>query len=336
MDERVAKLAMKKKIIQRSPEWFAVRETLITASSAASLLIKDSTIDPYLKEYNLEDTFLKNKKCCNPYSSKIQFILDKVTPKRFKGSVATYHGQKYEDVASDLYRNKYNTEILDFGILKHEEHSWLGASPDGITPSGVMLEIKCPYRRKITGIPPLYYWIQVQLQLEVCDLELCDFAEFEFTEFETSEEFLDDTTINSTVFHKGAVVSIHKLDSENNVILGESVHVYPPRKFLDDTKEIVKWTNEQTKQLEIEAEEYTRVEALYWKVFDLSVLRINRNKEWFQSVKPVFEKAWNEICFYKKADNYKYLLSSVNPVADLDGGTLHLELENTCILSDTD
>lgn len=337
MDPRVAKLVMKKKIEQRSREWYYIRGNLITASSASNLLIKDDTCDPYIQEYNLQDIFLKDKKCCNPYSSKTQFILDKVTSPKFKGSVATYHGQKYEDVVSDIYRNKFNTEIIDFGIIQHETYSWLGASPDGITPDGIMIEIKCPYRRKITGIPPLYYWIQVQLQLEVCDLDACDFIEYEFAEFGTQEEFLDDKTLDANIFHKGAIISIHKLDDGENIIVGESKYIYPPKNILDNSEKIVEWVRVNTLKLSEEnISNNFKIEANFWKVIDFSNVRILRNKKWFNSVRPVFEKAWNEITYYKKGDNYKHLLSSIQEISDLDGKVLHLNLQNHCILSDND
>ena len=181
MDQKVLKLIRKKQYAQRSEEWYKVRKNLITASSAASCLIRDiKTCESYVKEYRLEEIFDYNNKCCNPYSTKKQYFLDKSGyGSQFKGNIATFWGQKYESVVTDLYSNKFNKDVLEFGLIIHDnpEYSWLGASPDGITPDGVMIEIKCPFRRKITGIPPMYYWIQVQLQLEVCDLEYCDFVE---------------------------------------------------------------------------------------------------------------------------------------------------------------
>jgi len=339
MDPRVAKLVMKKKVEQRSPEWYQIRSNLITASSASNLLIRDDTCDYYIKEYNLQNVFLKNKKCCNPYGSKNQYILDKVTSPKFKGSVATYHGQKYEDVVCDIYRNKYNTEIIDFGIIQHEKYSWLGASPDGITPDGVMIEIKCPYRRKITGIPPLYYWIQVQLQLEVCDLDECHFVEYEFTEFETEEEFRDDTTLETNCFNKGAVLALHKVDKDMTILVGESEYIYPPKEILDDTEKIIEWVRYKKSYLDnlVNEKEYINqpiVQVNFWKVSDFSIIKIDRNKDWFNSVRPVFEKAWNEILYYKKNDNYKHLLGNIQ--TNLNGGVLHLNLENQCMLSDSE
>ncbi|RPJ65177.1 MAG: hypothetical protein EHM20_17905, partial [Alphaproteobacteria bacterium] len=172
IDPRVRKLIRKPQLKQLSPEWFRARPGLITASSAAVLLKRDSgTCDPYIEEYDLHDIFDKNDRCCNPYSTKTQYFLDKCQGSKFKGNVATYWGQKYEPVVTDIYSKVNNIQVLEFGLLVHDTIDYIAASPDGITTEGIMLEIKCPFRRKITGIPPLYYWIQVQLQLEVCDLD---------------------------------------------------------------------------------------------------------------------------------------------------------------------
>ena len=46
--------------------------------------------------------------------------------------------------------------------------------------NGRMLEIKCPYSRVINGIVPDNYEVQMQIQLEVCDLEICDFCKLEY------------------------------------------------------------------------------------------------------------------------------------------------------------
>ena len=45
-----------------------------------------------------------------------------------------------------------------------------------------MVEIKNVVSREITGIPVTKYWIQTQIQMEVCDLEECDFVETKFKE----------------------------------------------------------------------------------------------------------------------------------------------------------
>jgi hypothetical protein len=101
-------------------------------------------------------------------------------------------GNKYESVAVLIYEYRNNVKVLEFGCLKHPFINFLGASPDGITEDGIMLEIKCPSTREITGIPPPYYWCQVQGQLEVCELDRCDFLECKIKEYDGEEEYLND------------------------------------------------------------------------------------------------------------------------------------------------
>ena len=86
-------------------------------------------------------------------------------------------GVKYEEVAVMIYEQRNSMKVFEYGCIPHPVYDFIGASPDGITDSGIMLEIKCPSSRKITGVIPSYYWCQVQTQLEVCELDRCDFLE---------------------------------------------------------------------------------------------------------------------------------------------------------------
>ena len=47
--------------------------------------------------------------------------------------------------------------------------------------------------RDITGIPKEEYWVQMQVQLETCDLEYCDFFETRFKEYVTADQYYEDT-----------------------------------------------------------------------------------------------------------------------------------------------
>ena len=42
------------------------------------------------------------------------------------------------------------------------------------------------------------YWIQMQIQMEVCNLNECDFLETRFIEYENETEFLNDGTFRYT------------------------------------------------------------------------------------------------------------------------------------------
>ena len=99
-------------------------------------------------------------------------------------------GVKYEPVATMFYEHLNNLKIVEFGLIPHPKLSVFGASPDGITdidsPPGLvgrMLEIKCPPKREFTHEVPKHYWMQMQGQLEVCDLEECDFLQVKIEEY---------------------------------------------------------------------------------------------------------------------------------------------------------
>ena len=92
-----------------------------------------------------------------------------------------------------------NVELFEFGSIPHPELHMVSASPDGITPKGVMIEIKVPIKRHITGIPPIYYWIQMQQQMQVCNLDRVDFVECKITEYLNKNDFLKDRKNNSDI-----------------------------------------------------------------------------------------------------------------------------------------
>jgi putative phage-type endonuclease len=274
---------------QRSEGWHKQRNKVITASSAADLLKRDNTCDPYIEEFNLFNEFKKDNRCCNPYSSTKDYIIKKcnIGPS-FKGNFATNWGVKYEPVATKIYEFKKNTTIIEFGLLNHPNIEWLAASPDGITPDGTMLEIKCPYSRNISGIPPLYYWIQVQLQLEVTDLEVCDFEECRFSEYLSETSYLNDSKDSETDYlskdnkMKGIIGIVKNIKNEYEFI-------YPSlNKSLKNMKKEI--NNCKSKTIE---------NYVYWKLEVYSCIPIKRSRIWFNSVKNIFQSKWTEILEYR-------------------------------------
>ena len=154
---RVQELLKIPQFEQRTPEWFQQRENAITASDIPTVLGENS----YKTPWNL----LVDK--CN------------ANPKPFVGNTATRWGNHYEDIAIERYSERYHKKVLSFGLLLHPKYNWLGGSPDGITTDGILLEVKCPLKRKIVmGEVPHHYLSQVLLNLEICDLEIAHFIEF--------------------------------------------------------------------------------------------------------------------------------------------------------------
>ena len=139
---------------QRSQEWLDLRDEMITASDIASA-IGD-----------------------NRYESVDAFIKKKVLKTKWAGNAATAHGTLLEPMVRDLYDARTGRKSHEIGLVRHREHHWLGASPDGVTEDGLLIEIKCPLTRKIEPKVPKHYLPQVQLQLEITDLEECDFVQY--------------------------------------------------------------------------------------------------------------------------------------------------------------
>ena len=93
-------------------------------------------------------------------------------------SIATCHGNKYEDEARLLFSKRYNLETWEIGLFQHPEYAWLGGSPDGIAENGYLIEIKCPLTREITHSIPEWYYPQVQICMEILNRPACYFIQY--------------------------------------------------------------------------------------------------------------------------------------------------------------
>lgn len=304
----VINLSKLKQYKQREPEWYAAREKMISASDMASV-------------------FNRNK-----YKSKKQLLKDKVLQdSTFTGNKFTKHGQKYEDVASIIYQNRNNYNVIEFGLLIHPLYSFVGASPDGITHNGRMLEIKCPYSRVINGIVPDNYEVQMQIQLEVCDLEVCDFCEIRICSYDTLEEYLEDyyednidIPINCNKLEKGLIIG-----AKNNID-DEYIYFYPKPYMLQHNSLLFKWRDETEFLLK---SKYNYVNICYWYLTEYSCVEVKRNKEWFDNNIHIIKEFWDEIEYYR--DNIE-LFKSLQPKKRQkknDSEVNNYKL-NTCIIDD--
>lgn len=244
---------------QRSAEWFKMREDCVSASSWGQALgfvpYKDSTPN--------------------------MLIRSKVAPETMPpfDETHTRWGVKYEEVATRTYEAKVGIPVDEFSLIVHPKYKFLGASPDGIRPDGVMLEIKCPPKRVITGVPPIYYWIQMQGQLEVCDLEMCDFLECKITEFNTEDEFwLCDNEM------KGIVSNFVNEDGK------ESFGYYTIPFKADGSEE---WIKEEQSKPNFHS-------VSFWQIEKYSCVPVFRDREWFAEALPKLEEFWNKVLHHRK------------------------------------
>jgi len=262
--------------VQRTPEWYLFRHNLITASNAYKAFESQSTLNQLIYE-----------KCQPLKMNDDKFSMVNVN--------STFHwGQKYEPLSVLLYEHIYNTKIEDFGCIQHNTYKFLGASPDGINVDqksplyGRMLEIKNIVNREITGIPKKEYWIQTQLQMEVCDLDECDFLETKFTEYLNFSEFCNDGKEKT---EKGEFKGIIMYFTSKE---GRPFYIYKPLQITDYT-EIDNWEEQMIEKYESSEHNMLWIKNHYWKLEKLSCVLILRNKKWFQDNIVQLEKVWNII-----------------------------------------
>lgn len=156
---RTAALLGRPQYVQRTAEWFEARRDMLTASDVAAAL----GIKPYPSyRGNIRQELLRKKVANKPLVS--MFLT---------------HGQRYEDDARDLMASAMGEVCYDVGLVRHPDVPWLGASPDGVTRSGKLVEIKCPLKRTIEpGVVPHHYYPQIQIQMEVADVDSTIFVQY--------------------------------------------------------------------------------------------------------------------------------------------------------------
>jgi putative phage-type endonuclease len=245
---------------QRSEEWHTFRNGMITASEIYKLFASEKAIQ----------TFIENK----------------VNVKKYKSGRSCLHGIMFEPLARELYELQNNVKVYEYGCIKHQEISHLGASPDGICIEGNpelygrLVEIKCPTTRVINGIVPTEYAIQVQLQLEVLNMEECDYCEFKFQEFASKEQYFQ-----SEVKEKGITLSI---TDEN----GESLHIHS--NFAIEGNAAEEWIATQT-ELVLQHSNVHLNKIYYWHVNQFHCKTIRRNRAFFNMIKDHVQAVWERI-----------------------------------------
>lgn len=251
---------------QRTKEWYEYRQNHLTASSLWKIFSTKSA----------QNQLILSK--CQP-----------INPDKYKNVSLTsplHWGQKYEEVSVKFYEHKFNVNIDEFGCIPHKKLDFLAASPDGIVTTsnnnkyGRMIEIKNVVSRKLTGIPKMDYWVQMQIQMEVCNLDHCDFLETKFIEYDNIIDFDKDGTFTESndKKYKGVILRFERKD-------GTTYYKYPPWGISHEMFNI--WFNDNVN------DEF--IEKKYWKLDDYSLVYVPRNKLWFNSIVNKLEKFWKII-----------------------------------------
>lgn len=240
---------------QRTTEWYEMRKNMLTASDTYNAIIQSKTL-------------VKNKA--------------KKTVFHIKAAALTW-GIMFEPVATKIYSKIHNDmKIYDFGVIRSQDKDidFYGASPDGITELGVMLEIKCPISRKIKENDiKKCYMAQIQGQMAVCQLSDCDFSEFEFEKIDNIEDFLQltDKYVGIIVVDKD-----DDLNFKHYTELGLSpLECYISILSLDNTD----------------------CNFIYWKLRKMQIQRVTFDaKQWEEYYKPKIKDFWEAVNNYEDSD----------------------------------
>ena len=134
-------------IEQGTPEWLAWRKTIITATEASAIMGSNPWVTPY-----------------KAWQRKLGLIPEQVSNEKME------KGKRLEPLARAQYIKETGIDVKPC-CVQSTEYNFLGASLDGITPAGNVLEIKCGgldlHNMAMHGFIPEYYQDQIQHQLLV-------------------------------------------------------------------------------------------------------------------------------------------------------------------------
>ena len=107
-------------VIQKSPEWFAIRSLKMTASHAQAIATAGKGLESYTDEMLAEH-----------FSSATKEIFS---------NEHTERGNELEATARDIYSLENDVEVSEVGFIEHSEY--VGCSPDGLVGEKGGIEIK--------------------------------------------------------------------------------------------------------------------------------------------------------------------------------------------------
>ncbi len=300
---------------QRSPEWYADRNNLLTASTiyAACGLAG-------IAKYN-EIIFSKLDIDYAPeFKSHPEMRMNPMI-----------HGTICECISKSIYEIRNQVYVKEYGCIKHDTHPFIGASPDGIVINvfddtdqtqlmylGRMIEIKNPTSRMIEDtIKPEYEYQMIQQQ-EVCDLPICDFLETKINrefypnihamlsdkfvlESAMGEENTPTVEFNHNIplqnlaadgFEKGALLHFRKRGEDRDSHVGELYPITIPY----ERDNILEWISAVRTKYATENAGYEYVGIYFWKLMEYSIKTVRRNRQkWDDFILPALTKCNAEI-----------------------------------------
>lgn len=153
---------------QRTAPWYAARRGRLTASNMGALL----GVSKWTPR---------------------QVAYERVTGKaKFVSNEAMAYGAAHEQDGVNAYQILTGNKVDQAGLWTHPDHSWIAGSPDGLIGVDGLIEVKCPFYKRVPHQEvPTDYFVQMQVCMACTIRSYCDFVSW--TE-------LSDTTIHRVKF----------------------------------------------------------------------------------------------------------------------------------------
>jgi len=267
---------------QRSEEWLNQRKNLLTASDLASALNKG--------KFSSRSALLKKKAEARQPPVVSDSPVTAAVGGGFKNPAMSW-GTMFEPMIARIY-SEMNQDITlyEFGLVQHPTLSCFGASPDGITELGKMVEIKCPWRREIKiGEVPEHYMLQIQGQLAVCGLDECDYIEVIMEDIPDEETYYRLVDTKETHGH-GVII---ELQTSQDQITNDQRYEYSPAKLTP--RKAYRWAKKTIQQW-IDKDPGVNVMRLRpWKMKTMNLVPVTFDAAQWESIVPQIQQFWKEV-----------------------------------------
>jgi len=276
-------------IEQCTKEWYDIRKTCLTASDLGEAISKNNNLLAKKKA----GVFIDNTNFQN------------VPPLKW--------GNMFEDMAVRCYRQlNNNIKIHIFGIIQNKSIKNFGASPDGISDLGIMVEIKCPYSRTIKKdvIPEKYYY-QMQGQLAVCNLKECDYVECNFKTFNNNEDYFnfikDKNYVNKNF---GVIAEYYDNDKQKYYYLYSD-------EFLSKEDSLSNIEAQVTEVKNMDKNNLQFIKLTRWALEEIYIQKVNFNEELWKTIPEKINNFWEKVEQSKSLPiEYKQSKKKINFIED--------------------
>jgi putative phage-type endonuclease len=266
---------------QRTTQWYTRRYNMLTASNLWQALGSDAQRNRLIYEK------------CKPLEVKEE-------ENRWISTEGALHwGVKYEPLTVLVYEAITGAKIGDFSCISHSKYNYIGASPDGIVVNsesplfGRLVEIKNIYNRYMDGIPSDHYWIQMQIQMQCCEIDYCDFVETRFKEYDNSDDFYNEEDLERK---RGIILEFIRKD----LISNSPKYIYSD--ICSTQIEYNNWIEYMKSEL---SEDYMIFKKHYWYLDEIAMTTILRNDAWFNDALPKIKEVW-DIILKERVSGYEH------------------------------